>query len=94
MAISWIGVRERTREIGTRRALGATRAYIFVQIVWEAGVLSVRLRAGRGLASEVATLLAQAAQPRVFDYTSGRLVVAVAAGLNLSFAGIPARGAA
>lgn len=27
LSIAWIGVRDRTREIGTRRALGATRGY-------------------------------------------------------------------
>lgn len=96
LAISWIGVRERTREIGTRRALGATRADIFLQMVSEAGVLSLAGCAmGAGCAWEMAGWLARwAAQPRVFDAASAWLVLAVASGLNLSFAAIPARGAA
>jgi putative ABC transport system permease protein len=96
LAISWIGVRERTREIGTRRALGATRADVFLQIVWEAGVLSaLGCAIGVALASAMATLMAQwAAQPRVFDWGSAYRVLAVAIGLNLCFAAIPARGAA
>jgi putative ABC transport system permease protein len=96
LAISWIGVRERTREIGTRRALGATRADIFVQIVWEAAVLSaLGCALGVALAAQVATVLARwAAQPRVFDESSAWLVMAVASALNLIFVAIPARGAA
>jgi putative ABC transport system permease protein len=96
LAISWIGVRERTREIGTRRALGATRADVFLQIVWEAAVLSaLGCALGVVCASRSATVLAQwAAQPRVFDRPSAYFVLVVATGLNLAFAAIPARGAA
>jgi putative ABC transport system permease protein len=35
LAVTWIGVRNRTREIGTRRAIGATRSDILVQFVAE-----------------------------------------------------------
>ncbi len=96
LAIAWIGVRERTREIGTRRALGATRSDVFLQIVGEAAILSTAgCIAGEGLGWEMATLLAGwAGQPRVFDPASARLVMAIATALNLAFAAIPARDAA
>lgn len=96
LAIAWIGVRERTCEIGTRRALGATRADVFLQILWESMALSaIGCSLGLIAASEASTLLASwAVQPSVFDQASARLAVAVATALNLSFAAIPARGAA
>src|SRR5579863_4886429 len=95
LAIAWIGVRERTREIGTRRALGATRADIFLQVVCESATLSVLgCAAGLAVAVVVSNFLARwVGQPSVFDQPSARLAVAVATVLNLSFAAIPARGA-
>lgn len=95
LAISWIGVRERTREIGTRRALGATRTSVFVQIVWESALLSaVGCLAGIGVAFEAAGWLARwSAQPRIFDHSGAWVVLAAATGLNLGFAAIPAWGA-
>lgn len=96
LAIAWIGVRERTREIGTRRALGATRADIFLQIVGESMVLSVvGCAAGLVVAAVASALLARwVGQPGVFDQASAKLAVTVAAALNLCFAAVPARGAA
>jgi putative ABC transport system permease protein len=40
LAIAWIAVRDRTTEIGTRRALGATAADVFFQFAFEAAVLA------------------------------------------------------
>jgi putative ABC transport system permease protein len=96
LAIAWIGVRERTREIGTRRALGATRADIFLQIAGESMMLSVvGCLAGLGVAMAASNLLARwVGQPEVFDQASARLAVSLAIALNLSFAAVPARGAA
>ena len=96
LAIAWIAVKERTGEIGTRRALGATRADIFLQIVWEAAVLSsLGCLAGLALALEGSPVLAKwVNQPTIFDRSSAWLAVATAMGLNLSFALIPARTAA
>ena len=73
----------------SRRALGATRADIFVQIVWEAGVLSVvGCAMGVGCAWEMAAFLARwAGQPRVFDSVSAWLVLAVASGLKSELGG-------
>jgi putative ABC transport system permease protein len=95
LAIAWIGVRERTREIGTRRTLGATRADIFLQVVSESMCLSVLgCLVGLAAATLVTTLLARwVDQPRVFDQASAWLAVSIAMALNLSFAAVPARGA-
>ena len=41
LAIAWIAVRDRTREIGTRRALGATANDVFFQFAFEACVLAI-----------------------------------------------------
>ncbi len=46
-AITWIGIRNRTREIGTRRAIGATRADIPAQFFAE-GTLGAVLGSGCG----------------------------------------------
>ncbi|MGI8741398.1 MAG: ABC transporter permease [Bryobacteraceae bacterium] len=96
LAIAWISVKERTGEIGIRRALGATRMDIFLQVLWEAAVLSLfGCLAGLALAAEVSPLLAKwAEQPAVFDRSSGGLAASCAMGLNLIFALIPARTAA
>jgi putative ABC transport system permease protein len=95
LAIAWIGVRERTREIGTRRALGATSGDIFWQVAFESTVLSFwGCVAGLAAAVLLTTLLARwANQPRVFDQASAQLAVLIAMALNLSFAAVPARGA-
>ena len=44
VAITWIAVKERTHEIGTRRALGATSRDIFFQIAVETAALALRDR--------------------------------------------------
>jgi putative ABC transport system permease protein len=46
-SISWIGIRNRTREIGTRRAIGATRGDILTQFFAE-GILGTILGCGTG----------------------------------------------
>lgn len=96
LAIAWIGVKERTREIGTRRALGAEQRDIFLQIICESIVLSV-LGCLTGLAVGLvcSPLLASwADQPAIFDSASAWLAAILSITLNVVFAMIPARTAA
>jgi len=85
VAITWISVRERTREIGARRALGATSADIFVQMQCENGSLSLLGGLlGIGLSWPISRLLsAQFELPFVFDGRIALVVFAIAGALNL-----------
>lgn len=96
LAISWMGVRDRTRELGTRRALGATRQDIFWQVVAEACAMSILgCLLGALTAYESSTLLARwVGQPAVFDEPSAWLSIGAASVVNIAFAGLPARMAA
>jgi putative ABC transport system permease protein len=47
-AVTWIGIRNRTREIGTRRAIGALRADILIQFFAE-GMIGTLIGCGSGL---------------------------------------------
>ncbi|NND54991.1 MAG: FtsX-like permease family protein [Gammaproteobacteria bacterium] len=92
LAIAWIGVRDRTREIGTRRALGATAYDVFFQFSLEACVLAIT-----GIAVGIAagwfatlTIAARAELKFVFDTDNAILAVMVAFVLNLLFACWPA----
>jgi putative ABC transport system permease protein len=96
LAISWIAVKERTVEIGTRRALGATACDIFFQLLFEAAVVS-SLGCAFGLAAgwQSSRLIAEQARlPFVFDWTNARVALAFAVGLNLMFALLPSGKAA
>lgn len=92
VAISWISIKERTREIGTRRALGATSADIFLQITvemlslaWSGAIL------GLVVAVPASWLVSDSARlPFVFDGGSAAIACAAAALLNLTFSFIPA----
>ncbi|MEZ5563724.1 MAG: ABC transporter permease [Gammaproteobacteria bacterium] len=92
LAIAWIAVRNRTREIGTRRALGARRRDIFFQFAFEASMLAMvgaALGLGVGwLASRVAA--SQARLPFVFDLDNALLALGMALLLNFVFASWPA----
>lgn len=92
LAIAWIAVRDRTTEIGTRRALGATAPDVFFQFAFEAMVLAtIGAALGLGLgwiASRVTA--AQAALPFVFEGGNALLALAMALVLNLVFASWPA----
>jgi putative ABC transport system permease protein len=96
LAIGWMTVRARTSEIGTRRALGATRPDIFLQILVEAGTISLLgclagLLIGWAASRLVAT---QSSIPFVFDRSNAAGTLVAAALLNLSFALAPAARAA
>lgn len=96
LATAWIGVRDRTTEIGTRRALGATAPDIFFQFTFEAVVLAtVGVMLGVGLGWLSSSLTADWADiPFIFDRTNAELAVTIAFILNLFFAGWPAMRAA
>jgi len=96
LAMAWIAVRERTAEIGTRRALGATAGQVFFQFAFEAAVLAA-LGSSLGLAvgwagSQVAANRAQL--PFVFDARAAVLALGLALLLNLAFSTWPAYNAA
>ena len=96
IAITWIAVRERTREFGTRRALGATAADIFFQTVMETASLAF---AGGTLGIVISWPTSQLISksvvlPFVFDQTNAVVAFTVSAGLNLIFSFVPSRKAA
>jgi putative ABC transport system permease protein len=96
VAITWIAVKERTHEIGTRRALGATATDIFFQVTCE--TLALALGGGLlGMAVSWPTsrLISDSVRlPFVFDSKSAVLAFAGAATLNLAFCILPSRKAA
>jgi len=96
LAISWIAVRERTREIGTRRALGATGADIFLQVTCE--MLALALSGGllgMAISWPASRFISDAARlPFVFNSKSAVLSFTAAATLNLAFSLLPSRKAA
>jgi putative ABC transport system permease protein len=96
LAIAWIGVRARTVEVGTRRALGATAGGIFAQLLFEAALLAVLgCAAGLGAGWEGSLLLARRDGLRfVFEWRDAAAALASALVLNLLFAVLPARRAA
>ena len=96
MAIMMVSVTARTREIGVRKALGATRRDILIQFLIEAATLTgmggvlgivVGLAAGRG----VTALMSVKAQTPV---GLTLIAVAVSVGIGLVFGVVPARRAA
>jgi putative ABC transport system permease protein len=96
VAITWIAVKERTHEIGTRRALGATATDIFFQVTYETAALAL----GGGLLGVAVSwptsrlISDSVGLPFVFDGTSAALAFAAAAALNLAFSILPSRKAA
>jgi len=92
LAIAWIAVRDRTNEIGTRRALGATAANIFFQFAFEAMVLAaIGVVAGLVLGWWASRLTASTAGLEfVFDTSNAAIALGGAFFLNLLFASWPA----
>jgi putative ABC transport system permease protein len=92
LAIAWMSVRDRTTEIGTRRALGATAPDVFFQFVFEASLLAM-LGCGAGLwiaRAGSALVAARAGLPLVFDRTAATAALAAAVLINLLFSAWPA----
>jgi putative ABC transport system permease protein len=96
MAIMMVSVTARTREIGIRKALGATRRDILFQFLIEAATLTgiggligivVGLLAGRGV-----TMLMNV--PATAPLLQTAIAVAVSVGIGLVFGVVPARRAA
>lgn len=96
LAIAWISVRDRTREIGTRRALGAPAPAVFFQFAFEAAVLAgIGVLAGLALGWAASrAVAAQAGLPFVFDQRNAGQALGLALALNLAFASWPALRAA
>ena len=96
MNIMLVSVRERTREIGTRKALGAQPAAILNQFMVEAVlVCGGGGLAGIGLAAVVIAVVAEVTGwPRLISPASVRLAFLLALGTGLVFGLLPASRAA
>lgn len=96
MAITWIAVKERTREIGTRRALGATAGDIFLQMICETLALALAGELlGIGFSWPTSRWISDSVQlPFVFDWKSTVVAFVASATLNLVFSILPSRKAA
>jgi putative ABC transport system permease protein len=95
LAIAWIGVKARTAEIGTVRALGATAGQVFAQLLAEAALLAgggclLGLGAGWGTDAMLLVRFAASAQPpAAFAWREAAIALASAMALNLLFALLP-----
>ena len=96
LGITWIAVKERTREIGTRRALGATARDVFLQFLFESAALALfGGLTGLTLSWPISAIISKWVQlPFVFERTAA--IVALTAGtfLNLAFSVISSAKAA
>lgn len=96
MNIMLISVGERAKEIGLRRALGATRGDIFVQFLAESlGVTTVGMLLGGVLGWGVCTLLAKSTKiPVILSWEPFAIGIAFALLVGTVFGVLPARRAA
>ncbi|MBO0695501.1 MAG: FtsX-like permease family protein, partial [Verrucomicrobia bacterium] len=96
LGITWIAVKERTAEIGIRRALGASAADIFFQILFESVALTLLGCAfGFAVSWPLSRMITRSpGLPFVFDLTSATFAFFAAAILNVLFALGPSRKAA
>lgn len=92
LAIAWIAVRDRTTEIGTRRAMGATAGHVFFQFAFEAVVLAtIGVVLGLLLGWTASRIIAaQVDLPFVFDRVNAAVALGTAFMLNLLFGSWPA----
>ena len=85
-AVTWIGIRNRTREVGTRRAIGATRRDILIQFFAE-GSLGALVGCSAGVAVACVALRfidARVPQPFLFSATDAFLEAFIAIALYSS----------
>jgi putative ABC transport system permease protein len=96
LAVMLMSVRERVREIGLRRALGATRRDILVQFLMEATMLSVSGGVLGVLAGIVVTfgVAMVAGWPAIFAFREVLVSVVCSAAIGVLFGTLPARKAA
>ncbi len=96
VAITWIAVKERTHEIGTRRALGATRRDIFFQVSFETAALAlIGSLLGVAVSWPASHLISDSAGlPFVFDCGTAAFAFAAAMTIDLLFSVFPSRKAA
>jgi putative ABC transport system permease protein len=96
LGITWIAVKERTREFGTRRALGASASDVFLQVVSESTALAFAGSiAGVSLSWPLSRLISQAAGLSfVFSRSAALVAFSAAAALNIGFTLWPSRRAA
>ena len=93
MAIMMVSVTDRTREIGVRKALGATRGDIMLQFLIEAATLTgiggaIGIALGLGMGGLVTRLMNVDAAPPV---TLTAVAVTVSIGIGVVFGLLPAR---
>jgi len=96
MNIMLVSVKERTQEIGLRKAIGASQQDILVQFMIEAIILSAAgglIGTGVGIGGSLLIGVATPFQPGV-SFAAAGVAVAVSGGIGLFFGVVPARQAA
>lgn len=96
LGITWIAVRERTREFGVRRALGASAGDIFFQVACESATLALLgCVAGVLFSLPTSRLISEMAKlPLVMSKSAAPVAFGVSALLNIMLTLWPARRAA
>jgi putative ABC transport system permease protein len=94
MNIMYANVTERTKEIGIRRAIGATKKDILMQFLTESVMLSLFGGVVGLLLATIVVLLVQPYFPLGLDATAVVLALGISSGIGVFFGVFPARRAA
>ncbi len=94
MNIMYVTVTERIKEIGIRRAVGATQTDILAQFLIESVILSLLGGLTGLLLAFLATVAVQSLFPAYIDLQSVVLALGVSSGIGIIFGVLPARKAA